>query len=180
MKKTITVKKQEELFASECKLINLKYEYRGYKGTERFAIITELTEEQLFLKYPDIIARYTPFVLLSLEHGEVIADAHRLDDKYEKRIKRNHAYFGIDDEAFDEHHPELANNSLEQDVYLNIEIDRMYIAINSLNQVQKSRIFKHFFEGKTMREIAVEEDVNVSSVHKSISAGIENLKKYMM
>ena len=53
---------QEELFARDCKLMNLKYEYDGYTGTEKWAVITELTEEELWDKYPDIISRYTPFV----------------------------------------------------------------------------------------------------------------------
>ena len=41
---------QEELFARDCKLMNLKYEYDGYTGTEKWAVITELTEEELWDK----------------------------------------------------------------------------------------------------------------------------------
>ena len=37
-----TLKKQEELFAKDCKLINLKYEYMGYTGQEKWAIVSEL------------------------------------------------------------------------------------------------------------------------------------------
>ena len=32
--KKLTVNEQEELFAQDCKLINLKYEYMGYTGQE--------------------------------------------------------------------------------------------------------------------------------------------------
>lgn len=45
--KKLTVNKQEELFAQDCKLINLRYEYSGFTGMEKWAIITELSEEAL-------------------------------------------------------------------------------------------------------------------------------------
>ena len=86
--KKLTVKKQVELFAQDCKLINLRYEYSGFTGTEKWAIITELSEEALWDKYPDVISRYTPFILLSMAQGEVISESHRNNDKYEKRSKR--------------------------------------------------------------------------------------------
>ena len=75
--KKLTVKKQVELFAQDCKLINLQYEYSGFTGTEKWAIITELSEEALWDKYPDVISRYTPFILLSMAQGEVISESHR-------------------------------------------------------------------------------------------------------
>lgn len=75
--KKLTVKKQVELFAQDCKLINLRYEYSGFTGTEKWAIITELSEEALWDKYPDVISRYTPFILLSMAQGEVISESHR-------------------------------------------------------------------------------------------------------
>ncbi len=45
MTKNNKLNNQEELFARDCKLINLKYEYDGYTGTEKWAIITELMKE---------------------------------------------------------------------------------------------------------------------------------------
>lgn len=76
--KKLTVNEQEELFAQDCKLINLRYEYSGFTGTEKWAIITELSEEALWDKYPDVISRYTPFILLSMAQGEVISESHKL------------------------------------------------------------------------------------------------------
>lgn len=34
-------------FKYECKVINLSYEYPGYTGKEKWAIITDLTEKNL-------------------------------------------------------------------------------------------------------------------------------------
>ena len=85
----LTLTEQEELFAKDCKLINLRYEYTNYTGKEKWVVITELTEKELRKKYPDIIKRYTPFVLLSMAQGEVINEAEliklmeeRADFKY--------------------------------------------------------------------------------------------------
>ena len=55
----LTLEQQELLFANDCKLINLRYEDHGYTGTEKWAIVTELAEEELWVKYPDVIRRYT-------------------------------------------------------------------------------------------------------------------------
>ena len=45
----LTLEQQELLFANDCKLINLRYEYHGYTGTEKWAIVTELAEEELWV-----------------------------------------------------------------------------------------------------------------------------------
>lgn len=85
MTKDNKLNNQEELFARDCKLMNLKYEYDGYTGTEKWAVVTELTEEELWDKYPDIISRYTPFVLLSVAQGKVIIDDNRETHRCEMR-----------------------------------------------------------------------------------------------
>lgn len=48
-------------FKYECKVINLSYEYPGYTGKEKWAIITDLTEKELIEKYDEIISSYRPF-----------------------------------------------------------------------------------------------------------------------
>ncbi len=55
MTNILTLAEQEELFAKDCKLINLKYEYNGYTGDEKWAIITELSVKELWEKYPLVI-----------------------------------------------------------------------------------------------------------------------------
>lgn len=53
MTNKLTLAEQEELFAKDCKLINLKYEYSGYTGDERWAIITELSVKELWVYKPE-------------------------------------------------------------------------------------------------------------------------------
>lgn len=57
---------------------------------EIWAIVSELSEKELFEKYPDVISRYTPFVLLSIEQGKVIDESYRNTHKYEMRCKRTY------------------------------------------------------------------------------------------
>ena len=46
----LILEQQQLLFANDCKLINLQYEYYGYTGTEKLVIVTELAEEKLWVK----------------------------------------------------------------------------------------------------------------------------------
>lgn len=45
----------KEEFQNECKVVNLRYEYEGYIGKEQWAVISELSEEE-------ILEKYKPFV----------------------------------------------------------------------------------------------------------------------
>ena len=191
MKKQFTLAEQEELFTSECKLINLQYEYTGYMGQERWAIITELSEEDLFAKYPDVVNRYIPFVLMSVAQGEVIYESKRNDDKYDKRNKRTLDAYGYEDEISQLLHKEIIvpyidaieaeENALldeERKIQRSIEIAKVRKVLSMLQPIQKQRLLKHIIEGKTVREIAREEGTYHSSVTKSINAAIKNFKKF--
>lgn len=187
----LTLTEQEELFAKDCKLINLRYEYTNYTGKEKWAVVTELTEKELREKYPDIIKRYTPFVLLSMAQGEVINEADRNDDKYEKRAKRTLDVYGYEDDISEQFHRELITpfaDPFEQAEEEHLEIEkeqlrRMEIAkvrkvLEMMKPIQKERLCKVVLMGLSSRKIAQEEGVNYSAVDKSIAAAIKNFKKY--
>lgn len=190
MKNTYTATQQEELFAKDCKLINLKYEYTGYTGQEKWAIITELSEEELQKKYPDIINRYTPFVLLSMAQGVVIEDARRNDDKYEKRAKRTFDVYGYEDDMTEQFHKELLTSfedpfekaeserlAEEKERLRQEEIKKVRLTLNLLKPKQRDRLIKVVLLGMSSRKIAKEEGVNYSVVDKSIAAAKKNFKR---
>lgn len=187
----LTLTEQEELFVKDCKLINLHYEYTNYTGKEKWAVVTELTEKELRKKYPDIIKRYTPFVLLSMAQGEVINESDRNDDKYEKRAKRTLDVYGYEDDISEQFHRELITpfaDPFEQAEEEQLEIEkgqlrRMEIAkvrkvLEMMKPIQKERLCKVVLLGLSSRKIAQEEGVNYSAVDKSIAAAIKNFKKY--
>ena len=187
----LTLTEQEELFAKDCKLINLRYEYTNYTGKEKWAVVTELTEKELRKKYPDIIKRYTPFVLLSMAQGEVINEADRNDDKYEKRAKRTLDVYGYEDDISEQFHRELITPfadpfeqaeeerlEIEKEQLRRMEIAKVRKVLAMMKPIQKERLCKIVLLGLSSRKIAQEEGVNYSAVDKSIAAAIKNFKKY--
>lgn len=186
----LTLTEQEELFAKDCKLINLRYEYTNYTGKEKWAVVTELTEKELRKKYPDIIKRNTPFVLLSMAQGEVINEADRNDDKYEKRAKRTLDVYGYEDDISEQFHRELITPfadpfeqaeeerlEIEREQLRRMEIAKVRKVLAMMKPIQKERLCKVVLLGLSSRKIAQEEGVNYSAVDKSIAAAIKNFKK---
>lgn len=175
----LTLEQQELLFANDCKLINLRYEYHGYTGTEKWAIVTELAEEELWVKYPDVIRRYTPFILLSMAQGEVITEYQN----YEARERMRRLLFGhtfdINDGEFEVHHPELAvDTDPIEEIMLKDNIKRLREVLCYLSETQKRRVFKYFFYNKTLEKIADEEGVDFTSVRESVNSAIKKLRKF--
>lgn len=169
----------EESFKYNCKVINLKYEYVGYKGTEQWAIVSELSKDELMMKYAAIISDYTPFILLSVAQGEAMAEYDRIEDKFRKRDMRYGHNFDVNDGEFEQHHPEYAYEPDYTEILeMNENIERLHKAIEKLTDTQKSRVMKHFFDGKSFNEIAIEEDSSKSSVRDSIYAAINKLKNF--
>jgi len=187
----LTLTEQEELFAKDCKLINLRYEYTNYTGKEKWAVVTELTKKELRKKYPDIVKRYTPFVLLSMAQGEVINESDRNDDKYEKRAKRTLDVYGYEDDISEQFHRELITPfadpfeqaeeeqlEIEKEQLRRMEIAKVRKVLEMMKPIQKERLCKVVLMGLSSRKIAQEEGVNYSAVDKSIAAAIKNFKKY--
>lgn len=96
----------KEEFQNECKVINLKYEYEGYSGKAQWAIISELSEEEILEKYKPIVQDYIPFLVLPPTYGEVRQQFRRNENKHYMRMVRGHIYSLEED--LEEHHPETA------------------------------------------------------------------------
>lgn len=185
MTKQLNITEQEELFPNECKLINLKYEHKGYTGTEKWAIVTE---KELFEKYPDVISRYTPFVLLSVEQGKVISDFEKNEDKHRKRMNLTLDCFCFDDEISAKFHQELCSfdeltfekrERYEKQKLRELQIKTVKEGIDLLTETQKRRLIAAFFEGKTYRTIAQEEGASFTKIEKSVMQALKKLKKFL-
>lgn len=180
---TTTLKEQEELFAKDCKLINLRYEYSGYTGTEKWAIVTELSEEELRTIYPDIISRYIPFILLSMAQGEVIDESYRNNHKHEMRTKRTVDVFGYEDDISEQFHRELITpfidpfEKVEEEKTFLEKMEKVRLVLGLMKPIQKQRLIKAVVLGLSSRKIAKEEGVNYSVVDKSIAVAKKNFKK---
>lgn len=182
---TNTFENKQNDFKSECKLINLKYEYQGYTGDEEWAIVSELTEQEIFLKYPEEAGQYVPFVLLSVEQGEVIKDYIQIEDRYRKRRVNNEDAFGYDDDLTQRFHNEAAvPDFMEQqeiDEYYRkraeLKMELLEKAIASLTDKQKKYLtLRHLYQ-KSAREIAREEGIAHQVIDRHILAGVKKFEK---
>ncbi len=175
----LTLTEQEELFARDCKLINLRYEYTGYTGKEKWAIVTELKKTELLSKYPNVITRYLPFVLLSVAQGEVITEYKNNEARERMRQLRYGCYFDINDADFDEHHAETAVDSVEDYICSMEERQHLLMAMSNLSETQKRRVIKYYLYDKSLAEIADEEGIDFTSVRESVNSAIKKIKKFL-
>lgn len=175
----------KEHFQSECKVINLKYEYEGYTGEEQWAIISELTKKELFEKYPEIVKQYMPFVLLSVEQGKAVYEFRRNESKFYKRSKYNEDAFGYDDELIGIFHSEVfVPDFFEQQITEEYEENRYQLkmklldkALSSLTEKQYKYLITRYVANKSAREIAEAEGVSHQAIEKHLNAAIKEVKK---
>ncbi len=175
----------KEEFQNECKVINLKYEYEGYRGKEQWAIISALTEKELFEKYPDIIKRYIPFVLLSAEQGEAVYEFRRNENKFYKRRKNNEDAYGYDDELIGIFHSEvIVPDFIEQQIMeeyeescYQLKMELMDKSLSSLTEKQYKYLIARYIAQKSAREIAKEDGVSHQAIEKHLNAAVKKVKK---
>ena len=166
-------------FQEECKVINLKYEYDGYNGDISCAIISNLSEDEILEKYRPIISDYMPFIVLSPAFGEVCEEYWRNEKKFQMRAARKHDFYNFKDSETELYHAELVTDDLEENFFKSEEEQTLRKAIQQLKPIQRKRLIKYYFEGKSSRQIAKEEGVNYSKVEKSIKVALKNLKKFL-
>lgn len=95
------------------------------------------------------------------------------------RAVRKHDFYNFEDNEIESHHAELVTDDFEENFFRNEEEQALRKAIQQLKPIQKERLIKYYFEGKSSRQIANEEGVNYSKVEKSINVALENLKKFL-
>mgnify|MGYP004553283965 FL=1 len=171
---------QEIAFENDCKVIDLSLEYPGYTGKENFAIASDLSEEEIWDKYSNIVVNVSPFILLSKEHGEVIRDYHREQERLIKNDKRHLDIYGYKEGRSEKYRDDAIYGYVDPlQKYLTEEFkkdieQRVHKALATLKPIQRRRLIKALIDKKSSREIAKEEGVNYSTVDKSINAAIKN------
>ena len=167
-------------FQEECEVINLKYEYDGYNGDISWAIISNLTEDEILEKYRSIIGDYMPFIILPSAFGEVRDEYRRNEKKFQMRAIRKHDFYNFEDSEIELHHAELVTDDLEEAFFKSEEEQALRKAIQLLKPIQKERLIKYYFEGKSSRQITQEEGVAYSAVDNSIATALKNLRKFLI
>ena len=181
--------KELDAFKKECIVIYLDREYNGFVGEQKWAIISDLSNDEIKRRYKYVIEHYIPYILLSREQGEPILESIRNNHKHEMRSKRNTEPFDYDDELLPVFHSELLHfvDPLEEKERLierakeEHELDELIIKVQKtlslMKPIQRDRLIKNVVRGLSSRKIAKEEGVNYSTVDKSIKAAKKNFKR---
>ena len=133
--------------------INLRNYYPWYKHDE-------------YIEVPDEVA------------AELKADK-LYEASYQRQLMRNKAHYSLDCDDGIEYTACLTNPTPQE------LIERMELfyylgnALNSLPEIQGRRVDANIIMGKTLREIAKEENVAKSSVGGSVKIGLASMKKYL-
>ena len=126
-----------------------------------------------------LLSGYFPFIVLSPAFGEVRDEFRRNEKKHRMRAIRSVDSYNFEDGNIELHHPELISNDFERQFFKRIEERALHNAIALLKPIQKERLIKYYFEGKSTRQIAKDEGVSHQIVSKSISAALNNLKNFL-
>ena len=161
-------------FEQDFKVINLEMEYEGYKGDIRYAIITDLSEEELEGRYGELISKYKPYVILTREMGAAMTELEQNENKHEMRRLRNNFLFdntkdfdsvvkllSVDD-ALTQKIEELEREQFRK---------RVRTAFEALTPLQRTYIVRHYLNGETQKEIAADEGKNRAVVCRIIKSG---------
>lgn len=96
------------------------------------------------------------------------------------RAIRKHDFYNFEDSEIELHHAELVTDDLEEAFFKSEEEQALRKAIQLLKPIQKERLIKYYFEGKSSRQIAKEEGVAYSAVDNSIATALKNLRKFLI
>jgi len=119
------------------------------------------------------------FLEVSDEVAAFLAEDRRLQINYTQYIRDNRAFYsldcgdGIEAEAVCK--PEQPGEAMDRRERENL----LEMALASLPETQRRRLYAHVVLQKSKREIAESENVSSASVGESIRRGIANLKKIL-
>ena len=163
------------LFNNKCKVVDLNHEYDHFTGKERYAIITDLTEDEVTQVFDEYVEVLKPFIILSPEIGEVIRLYWANEKKYEKRDERGEIPF-LNEETKDE----LIKGLYVPDDQIRKQLafeerksrDRkaamVKAALKTLTPTQRRRLIDYHIMGMTLAQIASDEGVAPKNIQKSI------------
>ena len=176
---TLNLDALTEAFKADCKVIRLKYEYPGYTGTEKYAIISDLSYEQIVEKHAHVVKPYIPFLLRSKAAGEVFAEFKRNEDKFFKRMQRDDSY-GFDDGTTELYNAGICVPDFTGELFEEEKDSRIvWAAFARLTPTQKKYVRQHLFGGKTFTRIAKDEGKSIKTVQEAYIAAIKKMKKFL-
>lgn len=161
-------------FRSDCRLVNMKREYPGYRGGAKWMLVSALSESEVIERYAEELRPYMPFIHVTREVFAPIAKSQNNNRKHELRDAKLRDAFPYEDGLFETFHAELVFDPFSEPDW-----SLLYEAMGQLTAIQRERIRKRYFLQQKIVEIAAEEGTTIQAVSKSIKCALAAMKNYM-
>lgn len=149
---------------NKIKVIDLRKEYNGYKDNIPFAIVTDLSEDELISQLGNAIEQFSPYVILTNAMYTAMRNSFLNDERERLRNIKYHNACTFDEALclIDEYaDPAVFCESVYT---MNCILER----IKELPGDIGLRVFKRYIIGFSAREIATQEGTSFDEVRKSI------------
>lgn len=167
-----------EEFIEDCKFFYCKNpDVYGpdWSGTENYIIASELPENTMVGKYPEIMQALSPYLYCDAACGEAIAEGMRNNQKFEKR-RSNFIHYELDEDfeqKLSSQDDSACANPIEQ-----IELQMMCEkALSFCTEVEKERLVKYFYLEMNLTEIA--NGKSFQAISYSINEALKKIRKKM-
>ena len=150
-------------------ILNIEKEYPGYTGTEKWMIITDLTEKEFSELYPDKYRNWNKAVVVNTEIGKAIIEFKNNDRKHEWRELSGLVVISEDEESFDAVDPYSSATEMQ---------GWIKDALDTLTDKQKMRVQRYYLLGYSLKEIALAERKSIVTIQKSIQTGLRKMRQY--
>ena len=156
----------------EYQVVDLRNEYKGFVGKESYAIVTDLSEEELNSSFSQELEPYRPFVIITNDMYEAFIMTETNDEREKWRERKYHTE--LSPEALFHLINEMSDPISICESIHNLE----YITARMLElpDHQGSRIYKIFILGFTAEELANEEGRSIYTIWQSLRLGKNKLR----
>ncbi len=119
------------------------------------------------------------YIDVSDEVAEAFTQFHKELERYRAKVRYHKAFYSIDTECSVDGHILFVAATPDEIYERKVSQEQMYAAINQLSEIQARRIYAKFFQNMSVRQIAMIEGIDESSVSESISKGLKKIKKIL-
>lgn len=158
-------------FKKHCNFELCTKRYPDWIGSEKYIVITDDAEKDLLEAFPEIMKELSPYVIVGRYFAKMNDDMRYNDSK---SAASSFSLDQIDD------YENLSEDFVAPDFSENLcNKDAISRALLCLTEIQKARVQRLFYANKTLKEIALEDGVSITSVFESISAALEKMRVFL-
>lgn len=148
---------------------------KRYKEIDNPYTLESIEKDELyFIKFKDENGEH--LVTVTKEVFDVFDESEKYENNMMSKNSRHLHKYELSDEALSN---KMINNqiSIEEMIINDIMKKKVHEAINELPEKERIRVYKYYFQNKTLDQIAKEEKVYKSTIKRSIDKSLEKISK---